>query len=192
MTTTQNKIRRGAPSAAARGGHGTAPLVAGGVLVVLLLIVMSVVAVSFVKTPADKYGLSYGGGPFEGNRYQRTVQPGSPLSFNGLSDRWYLYPAVQRNYIISKRSDEGDLAGTDFIATPTKDKITVEFETATYFKLNSGKLRKFHEQIGLKYHAYTESGWARMLNDNFRQQIQTAFRTSPGSTAWRSSMQTWR
>lgn len=141
---------------------------------VAVLVVLGMLMSSFVKTPADKYGLSYGGGPFEGNVYQRTVQPGSGLTFNGLSDKWYEYPSVQRNYIISKRSDEGDLSGTDFIATPTKDRITVQFQTATYFKLNVSKLRRFHEQIGLKYHAYTDGGWDRMLNDNFRQQIQTA------------------
>lgn len=174
MTTLRTTTRRTAISAPRRGGPGTAALLAAGAAVVILLAAIGVAAASFVKTPADKYGLSYGGGPFEGNHYQRTVQPGSALSFNGLSDHWYLYPAVQRNYIISKRSDEGDVAGEDFIATPTKDKIIVEFETATYFKLNSAKLRKFHEQIGLKYRAYTDAGWDRMLNDNFRQQIQTA------------------
>jgi hypothetical protein len=142
--------------------------------VLMLLLVLGMLMSSFVKTPADKYGLSYGGGPFEGNVYQRTVQPGSRLAFNGLSDKWYEYPSVQRNYIISKRSDEGDLSGVDFIATPTKDRITIQVQTATYFKLNVSKLRQFHEQIGLKYHAYTDSGWDRMLNDNFRQQIQTA------------------
>ncbi len=171
MNTLQNK---GRPTLASVSGRGLAGLVAGGTVLVVVLISLAFTAASFVKTPADKYGLSYGGGPFEGNTYQRTLQPGSPLSFNGLADHWYLYPAVQRNYIISKRADEGDLAGTDFIATPTKDKIMVEFETATYFKLNSSKLRKFHEQIGLKYRAYTDDGWDRMLNDNFRQQIQTA------------------
>ena len=171
MNTLQTKRRPGLPAV---GGRGLAGLVAGGVTVIVLLIGLAVAAASFVKTPADAYGLSYGGGPFEGNHYQHTVQPGSGLRFNGPADHWYLYPAVQRNYIISKRSDEGDLAGTDFIATPTKDKIMVEFETATYFKLNSAKLRKFHEQIGLKYRAYTDAGWDRMLNDNFRQQIQTA------------------
>ena len=140
-------------------------LVSMGLLV--LLVALGLLMSSFVKTPADKYGLSYGGGPFEGNVYQRTVQPGSGLTFNGLSDKWYEYPSVQRNYIISKRSDEGDLSGIDFIATPTKDRITVQFQTATYFKLNVSKLRRFHEQIGLKYHAYTDGGWdlKRILPD---------------------------
>jgi regulator of protease activity HflC (stomatin/prohibitin superfamily) len=50
----------------------------------------------------------------------------------------------------------------------------VQFQVATYFKLNTNKLRKFHEQIGLKYHAYHDDGWTRMLNDSFRQQIEFA------------------
>lgn len=153
----------------------TTRLVAGGIAVVIVaFIALGAIASAFVKTPADKYGLSYGGGPIEGNHYQRTIAPGSSLRFNGIFDHFYEYPATQRNYIISKRESEGDLRGADSIAAPTKDRITVEFQVATYFKLNSSKLRKFHEQIGLKYHAWTETGWDRMLNDNFRQQIQTA------------------
>jgi regulator of protease activity HflC (stomatin/prohibitin superfamily) len=154
--------------------RAVASVAVGAVALVVLLIVLLTFATSFRKTPADKYGLSYGGGPFEGNQYQRIVQPGSGLTFNGLGDHWYLYPAVQRNYIVSKRADEGDLQGADFIAAPTKDKISVQFQVATYFKLNASRLRKFHEQIGLKYHADTEGGWDRMLHDNFRQQIQTS------------------
>ena len=43
---------------------------------------------------------------------------------------------------------------------------------AVYFKLDSDRLRDFHEQLGLKYQAYTSSGWDRLIQDTFRQQIE--------------------
>jgi len=148
-------------------GIGTAATVIGLILLVLLLN-------SVKKTPRDYIGISYGGGPIEGAHFQRIKQPGSNLFINGFADRLYLYPVTQRNYIVSTRQDEGDVVGEDFIVAPSKDRIPVQFQMATYFKLNTNKLQKFHEQIGLKYEAWTDAGWIRMLNDSFRQQIEFA------------------
>ena len=140
----------------------------------------TVLATAFVslgalkKTPADRIAISYGGGPVEGNQFQRIVAPGSSLTFNGLLDAWYEYPVTQRNYIISMRPEEGDIAGADTVVASTDDKITVQWELAVYFKLNTALLRQFHDNIGLKYQAWTEDGWERMLNDSFRQQIESA------------------
>jgi regulator of protease activity HflC (stomatin/prohibitin superfamily) len=142
-----------------------------GVVGLLLLITL---LGSVKKTPRDQIGISYGGGPIEGQHFQRIVQPGSNLFINGFADHLYLYPVTQRNYIISTRHDEGDVQGEDSVTGPSSDRIPVKFQVAVYFKLNTDKLRKFHEQIGLKYHAYNESGWERMLNDSFRQQIEFA------------------
>lgn len=139
------------------------------------LVLLSTLLGSVKKTPRDQIGISYGGGPVEGQHFQRIVQPGSNLFVNGFADKLFLYPVTQRNYIISKRSDEGDVQGEDVVTAPSKDRIPIEFQAAAYFKLNTDKLRKFHEQIGLKYQAYTEAGWDRMLNNSFRQQIEFAF-----------------
>jgi len=148
-----------------------AVLVVAGALVLILVVTM---LGSVKKTPRDQIGISYGGGPIEGQHFQRVVNPGSNLFVNGFADKLYLYPVTQRNYIVSRRDDEGDVHGDDAFTAPSKDRIPVQFQVAVYFKLNTDKLRKFHEQIGLKYHAYTESGWDRMLNDSFRQQIEFA------------------
>lgn len=144
------------------------------VAAVLALILVSTLLGSVKKTPRDQIGISYGGGPVEGQHFQRIVSPGSNLFINGFADKLYLYPVTQRNYIISRRNDEGDVRGEDSVTAPSKDNIPVTFQVATYFKLNTDKLQKFHEQIGLKYHAYTQSGFERMLNDSFRQQIEFA------------------
>jgi hypothetical protein len=62
----------------------------------------------------------------------------------------------------------------------------VTFQTATYFKLNTGCddpdlpaeciIRRFHEQLGKKYAAWTDEGWKHLLNDHFRQQIENSLR----------------
>ena len=144
----------------------------GGAVVALILVILLLNSVK--KTPRAFIGISYGGGPIEGQHFQRIKDPGSNLFINGFADKLYLYPVTQRNYIISQRQDEGDIEGGDQIVAPSKDRIPVAFQVATYFKLNTDKLQKFHEQIGLKYNAWEEEGWRRMLNDSFRQQIEFA------------------
>lgn len=152
-------------------------LKAFGVILVTILVVLLLslfIMWPFAKTPRDKIGLSYGGGFFEGAHFQGIIDPGHGLFFNGWGDKLYQYPVTQRNYIISKREGEGDYAGVDFITAPSKDRVQVQFEVAVYFKLNTYKIREFHENIGLKYHAWSEDGWDQMLSDSFRQQIESA------------------
>jgi regulator of protease activity HflC (stomatin/prohibitin superfamily) len=45
---------------------------------------------------------------------------------------------------------------------------------AVYFRLNTDELRSFHEKVGLKYGAYTTDGWNRLMEDIFRQQLESA------------------
>lgn len=152
--------------------------IVSGFLVAALVVVGIVLLITLLgsvkKTPRDQIGISYGGGPIEGQRFQRVVTPGSNLFINGFADKLYLYPVTQRNYIVSSRVEEGDVHGEDAVTAPSRDRIPVRFQVAVYFKLNTDRVRKFHEQIGLKYRAYNEDGWDRMLNDSFRQQIEFA------------------
>ncbi|MEJ7582487.1 MAG: SPFH domain-containing protein [Acidimicrobiales bacterium] len=165
------------PPRARRSGRRSTPLGLGALVVVALVVLLAVVpAVSsgLTKTPRDKVGISYGGGPIEGSHFQRIVQPGSSLFFNGFSDPLYLYPADQQNYIISKVAGQGATKGSDSVVAPTSDRVQVEYQVAAFFKLNTDRLRSFHEQLGLKYKAYTSGGWDNLLKDTFRQQIESA------------------
>jgi regulator of protease activity HflC (stomatin/prohibitin superfamily) len=148
--------------------------VAVGLLVVLGLALVPALGSSFKKTPQDRVGISYGGGPFEGQHYQRVVQPGHGLFFNGLFDTLYLYPADQQSYIISKAEGEGDVQRSDSVVAPSRDRVQVDYQVAMYFKLNTDLLRDFHEQLGLRYRAYTRSGWNNMIAATFRQQVENA------------------
>jgi hypothetical protein len=143
------------------------------VAIVLLALVPAVMS-TLEKTPRDKIGISYGGGPIEGEHYQKIVQPGSGLFFNGLFDTLYLYPADQQNYIISNQEGVGAVDAPDSISAPTSDRVQVQYQAAVYFKLNTDELRPFHEQLGLKFSAYTDDGWDQMLQDTFRPQIENA------------------
>ena len=140
----------------------------------VLLALAPAFASGLKKTPRDRVGISYGGGPIEGSHFQRIVQPGHALFFNGLFDPLYLYPADQQSYIVSKTPGVGNVKAPDSIIAPTKDRVQVEYQIAAYFKLNTDRLRDFHEQLGLRYKAYTSSGWANLIRDTFRQQIENA------------------
>lgn len=162
-----------------RSDRGRPRLLGSRVLVVAVVALAVVLAgipalgTALKKTPRDKVGISYGGGPIEGSHYQRIVQPGSALFFNGLFDPLYLYPADQQNYIISKSPGEGGKQ-PDAVIAPSKDRVAITYQVAVYYKLNTDKLRPFHEQLGLKYNAYTASGWQALIKDTFRQQIENA------------------
>lgn len=147
-------------------------LVAVAVLVVLLAFVPAVGS-TLEKTPRDKYGISYGGGPFEGAHFQKTVAPGSALFFNGFFDDLFLYPADQQTYTTGPADDEDTTTGGP-ISAPSRDQVTITYQVGVYFKLNTDRLRDFHEQIGLNYSAYTDSGWDRMINSVFRPQLDNA------------------
>ena len=147
----------------------------GAAMVIAFIVICAMIlAWPFAKTPADKIGLSYGGGVVEGAHFQGVHEPGSGTFFNGWGDRLYKYPVTQRNYIISARADEGDIQGADIVEAPSRDGVRVGFQVATYFELNQPKIQAFHEKIGLKYHAWTDDGWTQMLNDSFRQQIENS------------------
>jgi hypothetical protein len=142
-------------------------------VVVGLALVPAVVS-SFKKTPRNMVGISYGGGPFESAHFQRIVNPGSRLFFNGLFDPLYNYPADTQTYIVSKVKGEGAVSEVDSIVAPSRDRVQIEFQIAVYFKLNVGRLRSFHEQLGIQYTAYNAAGWDRLIQDTFRQQIENA------------------
>lgn len=126
------------------------------------------------KTPADKIAISYGGGPFEGNQFQQIVQPGSGLKFNGWFDKWYEYPVTLRNYIVSSAAEEGDKEAFDVIVSSDADGVEEQVELTLSFQLNQELIRSFHERLGLKYGAWDDDGWRKMLADNMRQPLNNA------------------
>ena len=184
-----------APRSRGGGWRPQAPRSWWWLLVVPVVLIALALAPSFFsglkKTPRDRVGISYGGGPFEGVHFQRIVQPGSNLFFNGLFDTLYLYPSDQVNYIVPQQpvqvvqqaqaqdgqqgqNGQGGQPASDTVVAPTRDRVQVSYQVAVYFKLNTDELRDFHEQLGLRYKAYTTEGWNNLISDTFRQQIENA------------------
>jgi regulator of protease activity HflC (stomatin/prohibitin superfamily) len=162
------------------GGGRRLPKIGLGPRALILLVVIVLLAFgpafasALKKTPRNMIGISYGGGPFEAAKFQRVVNPGSSLFFNGWFDPLYLYPFDQQNYIISKQVGVGATQQVDSVVAPTSDRVQLEYQVAVYFKLDTDRLRDFHEQLGLKYKAYTSSGWNSLIQDTFRQQIENS------------------
>ena len=193
---------RGAAGRAARTREGgwrpRAPRSGRWLVVVPIVLIGLALVPTFIsglqKTPRDRVGISYGGGPFEGVHFQRIVQPGSNLFFNGFFDGLYLYPSDQVNYIVPQQPTPPPTTQTtqttqagqqqaqaqasqppaDAVVAPTRDRVQVSYQVAVYFKLNIDELRDFHEQLGLRYQAYTTDGWNNLIRDTFRQQIENA------------------
>jgi SPFH domain / Band 7 family len=195
-----------APRTREGGWRPRAPRSWRWLLIVPVLLIGLALVPTFVsglkKTPRDRVGISYGGGPIEGVHFQRIVQPGSNLYFNGFFDNLYLYPSDQVNYIVPKQSAQstqaaqqqaaqqaqgqgdqqaqasqqaqGSQPAVDAVVAPTRDRVQVSYQVAVYFKLNTDELRDFHEQLGLRYRAYTTDGWNNLIRDTFRQQIENA------------------
>ena len=157
---------------------------ASAIAVVVVAVVILAVSGMFMatsKTDQSVIGLSYGGGPFEGRKFQQVLNPGTGMTFTGWFDPLYTYPVTQRSYIISKA--EGDVQGV--VTAPSKNNIPVFFEVATYFKLNLDRIQAFHEDLGLKYRAWEDAGWDKMLAETFKQQIEGALQKE--ARAWDDS-----
>lgn len=166
--TPRRRVRRSS------GGGRPLAVVALVVAAAVGLALVPMVVSSLQKTPRNMVGISYGGGPVEAAHFQRIIEPGSGLFFNGIGDSLYLYPADTQNYIVSKDPDQGAVKAVDSIVAPTLDRVQVEYQVAVYFKLNVDRLRDFHEQLGLQYGAYESAGWNKLIQDTFRQQMENA------------------
>lgn len=159
------------------------PSPVGRALVLVVLAALGILLILFIggwkSVPVDRIALHYSGGPMEGQHFQRVVQPGTSTRFYGLLENVYQLPATQLNYIMSKAPDQGDANQPEFVGAPTLDKVTMQWETATYFKLNTHGpvVRRFFEEICLHYGCTDLSpggGWDRMVADTVRQQVVAA------------------
>ncbi len=150
--------------------------IAAGVSLVVGFIILVLILGAFGATPVDKIGLHYSGGPIEGIKYQKIVEPGSGTRFLGLQDKLVLLPVTQRDYIVSLNAGEGDRQAADSILAPARGGVDMQFEIAAYFTLNTNPqvVRRFYERVCVKFACDTEAGWDAMLNNNFRKPIEQA------------------
>ncbi|TCO48594.1 SPFH domain/Band 7 family protein [Kribbella antiqua] len=160
-------------AAVARRGGIKGKVIGGAIAAVILLIILFNIF-NFADTDANKIGLHYGGGVVEDKKFKSIIPPGSTNKLIGPGDTVYDYPIDQRSYIIGGAGADTDNA--DEVTVVSKDNVRLGVRVQVYFTLNRSEdvLKSFHERIGLKTDAYTDSGWNDMLQAYFRPQIDRA------------------
>ena len=130
---------------------------------------------SVKKTPANRVGISYGGGPIEGVALPADHRSRVPAcSSTVCSTRCTCTRRTSRT--TSSRRPRRRVRRTAPTRSPRRRAtgcrsvpggrvLQAEHRPAPH---------EFHEQLGLKYQAYTSPGWSNMLQDTFRQQIESA------------------
>lgn len=147
-------------------------VVGGFILLVFVLLFL----LGWGSVPVDRLGLHYTGGPIEGQKFVKIIDPGSGQQFLGLQDQLVLLPATQRDYIAgTSRNVDGPA-----IVAPAKGGVEMQFEISAYFTLNTSPdvVRRFYERVCIKFECTTEDGWDLMLENNFRKPIEQAVQQS--------------
>lgn len=138
----------------------------------------------------DQAAVRYDSPPFSGTSFEKCVDPGGydmSALWNGTD--YFPYPAGQRTYAFTGDGSKSDAAA--FTAN-TSDGVEMTVSGVVGFRLTGDceKLRKFHEQIGLKDQAFvTEDGaegWASVLDKFLGQAIQRAINDATQGRAWRA------
>ena len=129
----------GDPGPTATGGGGTRGgawrprgprsgwwLLAVPVVLVALALAPTVIS-GLKKTPRDRVGISYGGGPVEGGRTSSESCSRAPAcSSTASSTRCTCTRATRQNYIVSKQPGQGAEPRSDSIVAPTSDRVQVD------------------------------------------------------------------
>lgn len=156
-------------------------------------------ACSTVSTASDQVDLHYSAGSFSSTKYSDCVQSGN-RKWNGPGDKYFNYPQGQRTYnfsndkdadsapitIVSKDNQELKVEGglTFFLDTNCTHPFTINGHT-----YKGGILQAFHENIGLKFHAYMvgddlPQGWQDLLNFYMGKPLKNAMQTAGQKFNW--------
>lgn len=137
---------------------------------------------STVRTAPDQVALHYSGGSFSSQKFQDCVPSGTYRN-DGPGDKHYSYPTGQRTFTFG-----GPDAESDPIKVVSKDSLEMTVTGIINFNLatDCDKLKTFHEQVGIKYSAWTggsdrtdgaatnDDGWLKMLNAYLKQPLDRA------------------
>ncbi len=118
---------------------------------------LAVLTACSASVEPDREGLEYNAGPLSSTEFDTC---GHGRMWHGPGDQVYSYPVGQRSFRFGAK--DGD---SDALKVVSKDNLELTVEGVATFSLNNNcaTLRKFHEEIGLKYKAYDDDGWSGML-----------------------------
>ncbi|MEV0198767.1 SPFH domain-containing protein [Nonomuraea sp. NPDC050691] len=140
----------------------------------------------------DQKGIVYDAGTFSDTTFQNCVDPGV-RDVSGWGDKGYVYPAGQRTFEFAADPNDPDGVKTKPGAESgpltmwTKDPLEMRVSGVVTFSLTGDckTLQRFHEQIGLKYEAYTDEGWRKLLSVYVGQPLDRALDAASKEFAWR-------
>lgn len=158
----------------------------GGVVGIALL---ATSGCSTVNTVSNQVALHYEGGAFSSTKFKDCV-PASTKQRNGPGDTYAYYPTDQR-FVDATGGDKADFGA---ITVVSKDNVEMQIPITLNFYLRTDckTLRKFHETIGKRFHAYTGSdentgsGWKDMLRVVVYQPMDTTLDRIAQEYPWRS------
>lgn len=170
-------MRRARGEAGQNEARGIAIIVALAVAALVLAASGIMFIAGWKAVPVDKIGLHYTGGPVDGQKFVKLIEPGSGTQFLGLLEKLVELPVTQRDYTFCFDTNKCDGAP---IEVAVKGGSEVILEGATTFKLNAGPdtIRRFYEQICIKFDCTSEDGWDEMLRVNMRGPIEQAIQQS--------------
>lgn len=165
------------------GGPKPATVIVGIVAVIAIVVGLFTLFTGFGSTSADTVGLHYNSGPFEGESFEKVIQPGSGQTFVGPLDKVIRVPANQREYTFcaETRSEDND-NGCDGgpIKVTALGGAELAFSGGVTFELNTGDedvVKQFYEEICRKFGCagtggVDNDGWDEMLRVNMRGPIE--------------------
>lgn len=136
-----------------------------------------------ITTPEpDQKGIVYDAGMFSDTTFQNCINPGS-RDVSGWGDQGFVYPNGQRTFEFADKQG----AESKPLTVVSKDNLEMTVSGVATFSLTTdcATLRKFHEQIGLKFKAYEDAGWNRLLGVYIGQPLDRAMDAAAKEYGWK-------
>lgn len=143
-----------------------------------LIAALSLIA-ACAETKTDEVGLFYNQGPFEGESFEKMVEPGSGQVFV-WNDQIVKLPINQRDYTFCddvRTRDNKNGCDAPAIRVTALGGAELAFSGGITFELNTGDeevVRQFYEEVCRKFDCTDDDGWDEMLRVNMRGPIEDA------------------
>lgn len=146
------------------------------------LLAVAVTGCSITTPEPDQKGIVYDAGMFSDTTFQNCINPGS-RDVSGWGDQGFVYPNGQRTFEFADKQG----AESKPLTVVSKDNLEMTVSGVATFSLTTdcATLRKFHEQIGLKFRAYEDAGWNRLLGVYIGQPLDRAMDAAAKAYGWK-------
>lgn len=149
--------------------------------------VVALTGCTIASTAPDQNALVYNGG-WNAKDFANCVGP-SDRTYNSPMKNVVYYPAGLRSYVFSNEREDGktdnDLVGdVPAFSAPSKDQVLLTVSGQVSFSLTSDcdLLRKFHEQIGIKFD--NGADWSKILQTYLATAVNRAVTEATQQYEW--------